>query len=225
MSRLSLAASVLSLVMIVGCGTKSAEKIPSTPPLQPAEPHLVLKNLQYIGARKDFKNIPLIAPVAPEVVFQSGSWFHFHAGQMGIALDEKELQDLGMVDFMNRGYISTQPLKMFPSSEMKIDQFPPPDPKSPKYDPTYDITKARVVYNAGVYRLMKGVPVEMWPDLVVMENKPDPSNVKLRQLVLGYKATPVLNVAVFQKDDGKWAVVYILFKQWPEQLKKLMAAS
>lgn len=224
MSKVVWAAAVLSLAVIVGCDSKSAEKIPSAPPLAPAEPHLAFKNLQYIGARKDFKNIALIAPVAPDVVFQSGSWFHFHAGQMGIALDEKELQDLNMVEFLNKGYISTQPLKMFPSTELKIDQFPPPDPKSPKYDPTYDIAKARVVYTAGVYRLLKAIPAEMWPELVVMENKPDPSNVKLRQLVIGYKATPIMNVAVFQKDDGKWAVVYILYKQWPEQLKKLIAA-
>ncbi len=224
MSKLSWAAALLSLAVIVGCEGKPTEKVPSTPPLAPAEAHLVFKNLQYIGARKDAKNIPLIAPVAQDVVFQSGSWFHFHAGQMGIALDEKELQDLGLVEFLNMGYISTQPLKMFPSTELKIDQFPPPDPKHPKYDPAYDITKARVVYNAGVYRLMKGVPAEMWPELVVMENKQDPSNAKLRQLVIGYKATPVLNLAVFQKDDGKWALVYVLFKQWPEQLKKMVAA-
>jgi len=224
MIKLSWAASLLSLAVIVGCESKPEEKIPSTPPLAPAEAHQVLRNLQYIGARKDFKNIALIAPVAPDVVFQSGSWFHFHAGKMGIALDEKELQDLGMIEFLNKGYISTQPLKMFPDTELKLDQFPPPDPKSPKYDPSYDITKARVVYNAGVYRLMKAIPMEMWPELVVMENKPDPSNVKLRQLVIGYKSTPVMNIAVFQKDDGKWALVYVLFKQWPEQLKKLVAA-
>ena len=225
MSKLSWAASLLSLAVIVGCDSKPAEKIPSTPPLAPAEAHLVLRNLQYIGVRKDYKAIPLIAPVASDVVFQSGAWFHFHAGQMGIALDEKELQDLNMLEFLNKGYISTQPLKMFPGTELKIDQFPPPDPKSPKFDPTYDISKARTVYNAGVYRLAKGVPAEMWADLVVMENKPDPSNVKLRQLVFGYKGTPVINAAVFQKDDGKWALVYMLFKQWPEQMKKLVQGS
>ena len=76
--------------------------------------------------------------------------------------------------------------------------------------------------SAGIYRLSKGVPAEMWPELTVMENKPDANNPKLRQLVIGYKATPVMNMAALQKDDGKWALVYIQFKQWPEQLKKLM---
>jgi hypothetical protein len=224
MLKASWAATLLSLAVIVGCQGKPEEKIPTTPPLAPSEAHLVLKNLQYIAVRKDYKNIPLIAPVAQDVVFQSGSWFHFHAGKIGIALDEKELQDLGMLEFLNKGYISNQPLKMFPDSEMKLDQFPPPDPKSPKYDPTYDIAKARVVYNAGVFRLTKGIPAEMWPELVVMENKPDASNAKVRQLVIGYKATPILNMAVFQKEDGKWALVYVLYKQWPEQLKKLVQA-
>jgi len=88
--------------------------------------------------------------------------------------------------------------------------------------PGASLDKAKLVFNAGIYRLSKGVPAEMWPELTVMENKPDANNPKLRQLVIGYKATPVMNMAALQKDDGKWALVYIQFKQWPEQLKKLM---
>jgi hypothetical protein len=224
MAKPSWAIATLCVAGIVGCENKPVEKVPTTPPLAPAEAHQILKNLQYIAVRKDNKHIALLAPVTPDVVYGSGWWFHQHAGKMGIALDEKELQDFDLVEFLNKGYISTQPLKLLPN-DPKLDNFPPPDPKSPNYDPGYDIAKARKVYNAGLYRLMKGVPAEMWADMVVMETKPDPTNTKLRQLVFGYQGTPVMNVAALQKDDGKWVVTYVQFKQWPEQLQKLVKAA
>ncbi|MBI4911764.1 MAG: hypothetical protein HY823_03420 [Acidobacteria bacterium] len=218
MAKLGFFAGVLALAVILGCESKPTEKVPTTPPLAPAEAHLVLKNLQYVGLRKDLKHIPILAPVNPDIVFGSAWWFHQHAGKMGIALDEKELVDLDMLEFLNMGYISTQPLKDFPAGENKIDNFP-------AKSATYDISKARKVYNAGLYRLLKGVPPDMWGDLVVMENKPDTSNVKLRQLTFGYKGTPVMIVAALEREDGKWAVTYIQFKKWPEELKKMVQAS
>jgi hypothetical protein len=221
MAKLSWAAAFLGLAVIVGCENKPVEKIPTTPPLAATEAHLVLKNLQYIAVRKDIKHISLIAPVTPDVVYGQGWWFHQHAGKMGLALDEKELVDFGLVDLLNKGYISTQPLKLMPN-DPKLDNFPPADPKAPNYDPSYDISQARKVFNAGLYRLIKGVPAEMWADMVVMENKTDPTNTKLRQLVFGYKGEVVMNVAALQKDDGKWAVIYIQFKAWPEQLVKMV---
>ena len=224
MLKMGWAATVLTMAVIVGCDSTSAEKVPTTPPPAPAEAHQVLSNLKFIGARKDYAAIANIMPAAPDVIYSQGAWFHFHAGQMGIALDEKELTDLKLLDVLNMGYISTQPLKMFPPTELKIDQFPPMEPKSPKFDPAYDLAKAKLVYTAGIYRITKGVPAEMWPDLVVKENKPDAGNPKLRQLVINYKETTVMNMAVLQKEDGKWALVYVLFKQWPEQLKKLVQA-
>lgn len=224
MAKLSWATAILGLAVIVGCENKPVEKVPTTPPLAPAEAHMILKNFQYIAVRRDNKHISLIAPVTPDVVFGSGWWFHQHAGKMGIALDEKEIVDFDLMEFLNKGYISTQPLKMMPD-DPKLDNFPPPDPKAPNYDATYDIAKARKVYNAGLYRLMKGVPPEMWADMVVMETKLDPANTKLRQLVFGYQGTAIMNVAALQKDDGKWVVTYVQFKQWPEQLKKMVKAS
>jgi hypothetical protein len=221
MAKLSWATGFLGLAVIVGCDNKPAEKVPTTPPLAPTEAHQVLKNLQYIAVRKDNKQIALLAPVAPEIVYTQGWWFHQHAGKMGIALDEKELVEFGLVDMLNKGYISTQPLKMNPS-DPKLDNFPPLDPKAPNHDPSYDISQARKVFNAGLYRLMKGIPTEMWADMVVMETKPDPDNTKLRQLVFGYQGTPILNVAVQEKEDKKWVVIFVKFKLWPEQLTKMV---
>lgn len=222
MAKLSWAAAFLGLAMIVGCDSKPAEKIPVTPPLAPTEAHQILKNLQYIAVRKDNKHISLIAPVTPEIIFGSGHWFHQHAGLMGLALDEKELVEFGLVDLLNKGYISTQPLKMNPS-DPKLDNFPQSlDPKARNYDATYDIGQARKVFNAGLYRLIKGVPLEMWADMVVMETKSDAENTKLRQLVFGYNGTAILNVAVFLKDDGKWVITFIKFKLWPEQFQKMV---
>jgi hypothetical protein len=224
MSKLSWTAMLVTMAVIVGCDSASKEKVPTTPPPAPTEAHQVLSNLKYIGARKDYASIASIMPAAPEVIYSQGAWFHFHAGQMGIALDEKELTDLKLLDVLNMGYISTQPLKMFPPTELKIDQFPPIDPKNPKFDPAYDLAKAKLVYIAGIYRLTKAIPTEMWPDLVIKENKPDAGNPKLRQLVVNYKDTVVMNMAALQKDDGKWALVYVQYKLWPEQLKKLVQA-
>lgn len=221
MAKLSWAAGFLGLAVIVGCENKPVEKVPSTPPLAPAEAHHILKNFQYIAVRKDNTQLAMLAPVASDVVYGSGWWFHQHAGKMGIALDEKELVEFDLVEFLNKGYISTQPLKLMPQ-DPKLDNFPPADPKAPNFDPTYDVTKARRVYNAGLYRLLKGVPAAMWADMVVMETKSDPANTKLRQLVFGYGGTAVMQVAALQKDDGKWVVTYVQFKQWPEQLQKLV---
>lgn len=192
MSRAVLGAAVVGVVgTTLGCGDKDAA-IPSTPPLAATEASQIFLHLKYLAVRKDYKHVVLIAPIAPDIVFPSAWWFHKHATDLKIDLTEEELSALGITDLKDK-------LGNLPRSE----------------GPDYAIDKARLAFNAGLYRVLKGVPVDAWRDMVVSEVKKNTSNTRVTDVLLAYNGKQMMQVSCIKKADGAYGVSFIRYLENP----------
>ena len=104
-------------------------------------------------------------------------------------------------------------------------------PASPKFpdgrlNPEFDKFKndptlIRAALAGGLYRVMKGVPATLWPDVSVMEVKQNPTNTKMKDVYLGYQGTTIMQVTLYQQEAGKpWAITYVYFKVGAKNLAK-----
>jgi len=188
------ASAVALLAVGLACGRK--DPIPTTPPLAPTEPHQILQHLKYLAVRKDLKHIVVIAPTSPEIVFPSAWWFHKQATDLKIELTPEDLQALGIEKLKDR-------LPELPRSEM----------------PDYGISDARLAFNAGMYRLVKAIPEQAWAEMAVMEIKPNPSDPRVKDVLLGLHGKPILKVSCVKKSETNYGVSLIQYQIRPSSLK------
>jgi len=245
-TRLAWFSAIAAVAILVGCDNKPAERISSSAPTAIKEPHEVLKHLQYIGVYKDFKHLMLVAPVDPEIVYGSAWWFHKHAGELGVTLTEAEIEALGVTDLRSMGYlapgishkelqenldkVALKQMPKLPAGQEnldidKLDLLPNLKYPNGNTNPTAEDIKnryGRATLNAGLYRLTKVIPADVWPDIVVMEVKKNANNPKIQTIFLGYKGALVMEVAVFQNTDGNFGISYIYYKM---ALKKIQSFS
>jgi hypothetical protein len=191
----------------------------------------------------------VVTPVEPSIIYGSAWWFNKHAGELGISLTEKEIDDLGIADLRSMGYIipdvsakelkdTTEKfkLKQIPSMPANMANLDPealdllPNDKFPngKPNPAGEAVKgkySRAALGAGIYRLTKAVPATMWPDMSVMEIKKDPGNAKIQNVYIGYRGTTVLNVAVYQNSDNTYGISYLQYKMFPKKIAALAQES
>lgn len=237
--------AVAAISLIVGCDNKPVDRIPTTAPTAIKEPQDALKHLQYLAVRKDLKHLAVVTPVEPSIVYGSAWWFNKHAGELGLSLTEKEIDELGITDLRSMGYIipdvSAKELKEA-NEKFKLKQIPAlpanlanldpesvdllPNDKFPngKPNPAGEAVKgkyARAALGAGIYRLTKAVPADMWADLSVMEIKKDPGNAKIQNVYIGYHGTTILNVALYQNPDNTFGISYMQYKMFPKKIASL----
>lgn len=248
-NRLAWIPAVAAMAIIVGCDNKPADRVPSTPPTAIKEPHEVLQHLQYIGVRKDMKGLSLIAPVDPEVVYGSAWWFNKHAGEVGASLTDSEIDALGVGDLRSMGYLAPNVSHKDLQENLdklalkKIDKLPAgqetldiekldvlPNLKFPngKPNPSAEDLKnkyGRAALNAGVFRLTKVIPADVWPDIVVMEVKKDANNPKIQHVFLGYQGNLVLEVGLYQNTDNNYGISYLYYKVGMKKLQALSPAN
>jgi len=248
-TKLAWLSAIAALAIITGCDSKPADRVPTTAPTAIKEPFEVLKHLQYVGARKDYKDLVLMAPVDLDVVYNSAWWFNKHAGEMGIPLTDAEIDALGVGDLRSMGYLAPNITHkdLFESQEKlalkKITQMPAgqenldidkldllPNLKYPngKPNPTAEDLKSkysRAAINAGLYRLCKAIPADVWPDVVVMEVKKNPNNPKTQSVFLGYQGTAILEVAVYQNPNGNYGISFMHYKVAYKKLQALSTAA
>lgn len=190
-----MALGTLAAAAILG-GTLACDgrnsSIPQTPPLAASEPNQILLHLKYLAVKKDFRHIVLIAPISPDVVFPSAWWFHKHASDLKIDLSPEEVQALNIAPLQAM-------LPSLPRSEEK----------------NYGIDQARLAFNAGIYRVLKGVPEDEWNDVVVSEVKMNPSNTRVTDLYLAYKGKQFMQVSCLKKTDGHYGVSFIRYLAVP----------
>ena len=195
MPRLILQAFAVAVIVGgLGCGKESG--IPTTPPLAPTEPYQILKHLQYLAVRKDLKHIVVIAPTIPEIVYPSAWWFHKQATDLKIDLSDEELRALGIEKLKDR-------LPNLPRAE----------------EADYGIQDARLAFNAGMYRLVKAMPEEAWGEMAVMEIKPNPSDPKVKDVLLGLHGKPIMKVSCVPKNKTDYGVSLIQYQIRPSSLK------
>lgn len=201
--RRSLALPLASLLLVpafVGCG---GDSIPTTAPAAAKEPADILYHLQYLVVRKDYKHAALIAPITPDVVYPSAMHFHKQAKELGITLTPEEIKGLGIEHLA-----------------AKLDELP----GGPTDD--YPVKDARLAFNAGLYRLLKGITDKSWGKMRHMGITDNSaarqfgSSTIVKDMALGFDGTKVLTVSCLKKPDGTWGVSYLRYEVALKSLKQ-----
>ncbi len=192
--------ALAALVISMGCENKEGP-IPNVPPTAAQTPGAILPHLQYLAAWKNYKHLILIAPISPDVVFPSAWWFHKHAKDLKISLTPEEMQNLGITKLASR-----------------LDDLP----RAP--EDGYGIEEARMAFNAGIYRLIKGLPVKIWGEMKVSKVSMNPGNNKVMDVMLSYNNHPMIQVSCIKKVDAGgggefYGVANIWYQVRPETVK------
>lgn len=234
--------AIAGMALIMGCDSKPADSIPKTAPMAAKEPHEVLAHLKYIAVRKDYADIPVIAPQDLAGLYGNAWWFHNHAGQMDLTLTDEEIKGLGVEQAKTLGYLaagvsmaslqnsldklSAKEVQSLPESMqgldlVKLDKLPgEKDKVNGKDFAAINGPLLRPMYNAGIYRLLKGVPVELWNDVVLMKATPNPKNNLETAMVLGFQGKPIIEMTARQKADKTYGLIYIHYLVQPKALAK-----
>ena len=231
--------------LFLGCGNKPSESVPAMAPSAAKEPYEILKNLQYLGTRKDLKHISVISLTDLNVAYASACRLHKHAGEQGIVLKDQDIMDLGVTDLRTKGYlvpgVSHLDLLEAKNKEAtggkilpwmtkldinKLDSLPVTDilPNG-KPNPEFLELKSRYAVpamQAGIYRIISGVPEGMWPRLAVLETKPDTQSTDVQDIFVGYKGLLVMQIAVMKNKAGSYGIYNLSLKQSPKQLITLL---
>ena len=238
---------IAGIAIIVGCDSKPVDTTPTTAPMAAKEPHEILAHLKYVAVRKDYKDLPVVAFSDLTNLYGNAFWFHNHASTMGLSLTEEEIQGLGVAEFRDMGYLAagttakdlqdakdkvTAKLMDKLSPEMakldlaKLDKLPDPKDKDKTIAKDYTTVSGpmlRSVFNAGIYRLLKGIPTAMWSDIVVIATKANAGGAKDQDVFLGYKGETIMQVTVREKADKTYGIIYIYYKAHPKTLAKVFA--
>ncbi len=191
---------VTAMLLIAGCDNKG-NSIPNVPPTAAQTPGDILVHMQYLAAWKNYKHLILIAPISPDVVLPSAKWLHLQAKNLGINLTPEEVQGLGIEKLVS-----------------KLDNLPGTS------EPGYGIDEARLAFRAGIYRLIKGLSVNVWANMQVAEVKQSPANIRVTDVTLAYGGKAIMRISCIKKVDtgggGEfYAVSYIQYVTRPETVK------
>jgi hypothetical protein len=201
--RRSLMLSLASLLLVpafVGCG---GDPIPTEAPAAAKEPADLLYNLQYLAVRKDYKSVVAIAPITPVYVYSGAMHFHQDAKTQGITLTPEEIKGLGVEHLAS-----------------KLDTLS----GSPSDD--YPVKDARLAFNAGIYRLTKGLTAKSWAKMKHMgitDNTAGRSYGDMtivKDMALGFDGTKIMTVSCIKKPDGTWGISLIRYEVALKTLKQ-----
>jgi hypothetical protein len=200
--RRALLLPLLALAAVfIGCDSHS---VPTNPPAAAMEPYDILDHLRYLAVRKDYKHAALIAPITPDVVFPSARQFHKDAQTMGINLTPEELKGLGIDEKLAAN------LNDLPGSGTD----------------DYNIKDARLAFNAGIYRLLKGITAKSWTridSMGITDNnamRQFGSTTIVKDMVLGFGGQKIMTVSCLKKPDGTWGVSLIRYTINPKSIKQ-----
>jgi hypothetical protein len=198
--RRSLVLSLASLLLVpafISCG---GDDIPSTPPAAAKEPADILYNLQYLAVRKDYKQAAVIAPITPDFVYSGALHFHQDAKTQGMELTPEEIKGLGVEHLAAK----LDSLSGSPSDE-------------------YPVKDARLAFNAGIYRMTKGLTAKSWAKMKHMgitdnnSARQYGSTYTLKDMALGFDGKKILTVTCVKKQD----TYVISFMRYEVSLKTL----
>jgi hypothetical protein len=235
--------AIAGIALMMGCESKPADTIPQTAPMAAKEPFELLPHMKYIAVRKDYKDIPVIAPQDLTNLYGNAWWFQNHAGQMDLTLTDEEIKALGVEEVKNLGYIApgvsmasfqtamdkltmkelpALPPEMAGLDGGKLDKLPGEKDKAYGKDyPAMNGPLLRPTFNAGIYRLLKGIPAAVWNEVSIMKTTPNAKNDKETALVLGYQGKPILEMTARQKTDKTYGIVYIHYLLQPRAIAKM----
>ena len=184
-------AALLLVPAFISCG---GDEVPTAAPAAAKEPADILYHLQYVAVRKDFKDLPVFAPITPVMVYPAAMHFHQDAKTAGIELTPEETKGLGLSDQL----------------AAKLDTLP----GGPTDD--YPVKDARLTFNAGIYRLAKGLTPKTWAKMKHMgitDNSGARSQgVIMKDMALGFDGTKVLTVSCVQLPNNTWGISFMRYE-------------
>ena len=193
-------ASLLLVPAYIGCG---GDEVPTTAPAPPKEPADILYSLQYMAVRKDYKQAAVIAPITPDIVYSGAMHFHQDAKTLGLELTPEEIKGLGIEHLA-----------------AKLDSLP----GGPTDD--YPIKDARLAFNAGLYRLTKGLTAKSWGNMKHMgitdntAGRQYGSTTIVKDMALGFGDSKILTVSCIKKPDGNWGISFMRYEVSLKNLKQ-----
>lgn len=241
-------AVMVGLALTVGCKPKPKDPVPATAPaaIKAGEPERVLEHLRYLGAKKDFQAAKVIAMEA-EGLYGTIHWFHQHAGVMGATLSDAEIEGFGLQPCKQLGIlvpgvskkdlqdakrqldskkIDKLPANMEALSEIALDELP--NDQDPNRKPEYDLLKDKhaALMAAGVYRVARAVPEELWKStaITIQAVKPNAGKKEWSDVFIQYGEKLILQATMAPRKDGTMALAYAHFKVAPAALKKAAEA-
>ena len=197
----------------------------------------LLSQMKEVALNRKFDVLLLITPTDVTNLYENTKQMYYHAGVRGISFTQDEIQSFGLTQLVNLGYIAPGiTFKDHPKysryehnqSEFKIDSLPKKYfesyNKSNQINPDYSMLSGQIlrsVFNAGIYRVLKGVPIEMWSKFVVEEYNSE-SNNKMTRIGIAYNGNIVLNVNMVTKEDGNWGIVDVYISKPTIELERLL---
>jgi hypothetical protein len=189
-------ASLLLVPALISCGGNA---VPTSAPEAAKEPAAILGHLQYAAVRQDFKALPLVAPITPNVVFPGAMNLHNTAKTLGLTLTAEELKGLGIDEKL------AAKLDSLPGSEVE----------------GYGIKDARLAYNAGIYRTLKGVTAKSWGKMEHMGITDEVTlGLAVKQMAIGFGGTKVMTVSCMKMPNGNWGISYLRYDVALKALKQ-----
>ena len=193
-------ATLLMVPAFVSCG---GDAIPTAAPEPAKEPAALLDHLKYLAVRKDFKTAAVITPITPNVVFPGAMNLHNTAKQLGITLTPEEAKGLGLDDAM------AARLDSLPGSEIE----------------NYKVKDARLAYNAGIYRILKGITAKSWGKMTHMGITDNAAAAQyglmgVKDMAIGFDGTKVMTVSCVKMPSGAWGITYIRYDVALKNLKQ-----
>ncbi len=191
--RSSLMLSLASLLLVpafIGCG---GDEVPTSAPAAAKAPADILYHLQYVAVRKDYKDLAVFAPITPVMVYPAAMHFHQDAKTAGIELTPEEIKGLGIEHLA-----------------AKLDTIP----GGPTDD--YPVKDARLAFNAGIYRLAKGLTPKSWAKMKHMGITDNSGarlqGVTMKDMALGIDGTKILTVSCVQLPNETWAISFMRYE-------------
>ncbi len=203
------------------------------------EPSELLAHLRYIALRKSLDHIQAVTPAELTGFYGNAWWFHNHAGQIDLVLTQDEIKAFGVEDVERRGYLASGVSKARLNAALKGDPllFPEelkgPDPtkldnlpgnKDPGQREDYLAASGpllRGLFDSGFYRLLKGIPRDLWDEVEVIEIRKMSGNDLDRLVILGFRGNPILEMTARRKADLTYVLIYFHYLVYPKRLYSL----
>lgn len=238
--------AVAGLVLMLGCESKPTDPIPvqAPGPVVAGKEEAILNHLRYMSVRKDLKHASTLslANFDTKAMYGNIHWFHKHAGDIKAPLTAEEITAFGLEDLKNMGLLAPGicqkdladakdkvALKTLPAlpTEMvgldltRLDLFPNQGDKNRQVELEVVMSKIGPVADAGLYRLARAVPDEVWRKMTVQAVKPNAGDKTWKDVFLQIGTRLVVQVTVAPKKDGNLGVIYMYFKLPVGSMKKV----
>ena len=224
-------------------------RIPVVAPDTARTPDAILEHFQYAMVRKDPKHLETFFPEDKGMALGGTNRFHRDAGLMRLLLTAEEIEALGVQGLLEKGYISdswtsgdyTRIIAELDSGrrtdiEPGMERINPSRLDMPIVQGLDEKTAERLqkdliealevnlkgAYAAGLYRLLKAIPVEGWSYVTATAHPNAQGDKAKNDIVFKINETDIAVSVVGRNADESMYIWVIEFKQGPRAIQRLL---